>query len=361
MAFLSFTDKEKSLLVVKPQLVEKFTEITGDLDTGSESFDHRFYLKVLKSKQLQLESSTACEFFKGFNPDGAGDGELAGAFDALITEVTSGPCVIAVVENLDGSTVKKLKEAMPALTEKYGNGFHCSGSAWDALREVNFFFPYVDRLPVSTTLVMASNEDNAALVKSICLTNDMLVIAEGALLDSSGQLPAELKELASEFETPSAIAMLVEGPGAVERCALLLGPEGAGEAFTSAPGTLRSSSADTEYGGVYSSPFANLEQSKKEVELMLPLLKYQQSLLIVKPDAMGKLEDIVSRVDAANFTILDKMTLELSEARAHNFFEAHKNELSFPSLVRHMCSGPSARWSSRVCRPFRYCSSLPAR
>jgi nucleoside-diphosphate kinase len=73
---------------------------------------------------------------------------------------------------------------------------------------------------------------------------------------------------------------------------------------------------------------------------MLPLLKYQQSLIIVKPDAMGKLEEIVTRVEAANFTILDKMTLELSEARAHNFFEAHKSELSFPSLVRHMTSGP---------------------
>merc|ERR1719399_2511863 len=55
---------------------------------------------------------------------------------------------------------------------------------------------------------------------------------------------------------------------------------------------------------------------------------------------MGMLEDIVSRVEDSNFTILDKMTLELSDARAHNFFEAQKNELSFPSLVRHMCSGP---------------------
>merc|ERR1719353_1786726 len=55
---------------------------------------------------------------------------------------------------------------------------------------------------------------------------------------------------------------------------------------------------------------------------------------------MSKLEEIVSRIEDANFTILDKITLELSEARAHNFFEAHKNELSFSSMVRHMCSGP---------------------
>merc|ERR1719171_2315330 len=134
--------------------------------------------------------------------------------------------------------------------------------------------------------------------------------------------------------------MLVEGPGAVEKCALALGPEGEGEAFASAPGTLRATESPTTYNGLYSSPPSNLEQSKKEVEMMLPLLKYQQSLLIVKPDAMGKLEEIVSRIEDANFTILDKMTLELSEARAHNFFEAHKSELSFPSLVRHMTSGP---------------------
>merc|ERR1719331_1083913 len=55
---------------------------------------------------------------------------------------------------------------------------------------------------------------------------------------------------------------------------------------------------------------------------------------------MGSLEEIVSRVQDSNFTILDSKTLTLSEARAHNFFEAQKNELSFPSLVRHMCSGP---------------------
>jgi nucleoside-diphosphate kinase len=340
MAFLSFTDKEKSLLLVAPSLVDKWTEITGDLDTGSADFDHRFYLKVLKSKQISLSPSIAFEFFKGFSADSIGDAELPGAFDTLITEVTSGPCVIAVVENLDGSTVAKMKEALPALVAKYGDHFKCSMSAWDALREVNFFFPYVDRLPVSATLVLAANEEKASLVKSACLTSDMLVVAEGALLDSAGQLPPVLKDLAAEFETPSTIAMLVEGRGAVEKCALILGPDGAGEAFTSAPGTLRASEAATEYNGLYSSPPANLEQSKKEVELMFPMLKYQQSLLIVKPDAMDKLEEIVSRVEDANFTILDKTTLELSEARAHNFFEAQKGELSFPSLVRHMCSGP---------------------
>ena len=47
-----------------------------------------------------------------------------------------------------------------------------------------------------------------------------------------------------------------------------------------------------------------------------------------------------AQVEAANFTILDKKTFVLSEARASTFFEAHTDALSFPSLVRHMCSGP---------------------
>jgi nucleoside-diphosphate kinase len=341
MAFLSFMDKEKSLLLVKPQLVDKFNEITGDLDTGSATFDHRFYLKVLKSKQLYLGYSTACDFFKGFSSaEGVEPSELPAAFDAMIAEVTSGPSVIAVIENLDGSTVSKLKEAMPALKEKYGDGFHCSNSAWEALREVDFFFPYVDRLPVTTTLVVAANAEKAAAVKSAILAKDMLIVAEGVPADGTGTFFPPLAQLAGEFDPPSSTAMLVEGAGAVEKCALLLGPAGAGEALSVAPGTLRVGESETAYNGLYSSPMGDLDQSKAETELLAPMLKYQQSLIIVKPDAMSKLEEIVSRIEDANFTILDKITLELSEARAHNFFEAHKNELSFSSMVRHMCSGP---------------------
>jgi len=132
----------------------------------------------------------------------------------------------------------------------------------------------------------------------------------------------------------------VEGPGAVERCALLLGPEGAGAAMTVAPGTLRATDSATTYNGLYSSPPADLDKCRSETGTMADLMKYQQSLLLVKPDAMSKLEEIVTKVEAANFTILDKKTFVLSEARASTFFEAHTDALSFPSLVRHMCSGP---------------------
>ena len=106
--------------------MDKFNEIASDLDTGNQTdFDYRFYLKVLKSKQLCLPHSTACAFFKGLTDERGEDANLPAKFDALIAEVTSGPCVIAVLENLDGSTVSKLKEAMEPLKKKHGDGFHC--------------------------------------------------------------------------------------------------------------------------------------------------------------------------------------------------------------------------------------------
>jgi nucleoside diphosphate kinase/adenylate kinase family enzyme len=333
MSVLTIEDKEKSLLIVKPHLAARFTEISGDLDTGSGDFDYRFYIKVIKSKTVYLSEEKAWDFFQGYNSSAD---DAATAFDALVTSVAAGPCIVAAVEHLDGGAVDRLKEAVGQLNVKYGEGaFHCSGSKWEALREVDYFFPYVQRLPVTTTLVVASSDERAEQAKLACWDQDLLVIAEAPIGDKVSSIAN-----ASEF-TGGATALLVEGRGAVEKCQLMTGPLAVPGELHKAPGSLRFSSTDGgETKGFYSSPMFEPDQYAAEQAMLEPMLAFQQTLLIVKPDAMAKLDEIVAKVEEANFTVLEKKVLQLSEVRATSFFESEKDKANFPSMIRHMCSAP---------------------
>ena len=46
------------------------------------------------------------------------------------------------------------------------------------------------------------------------------------------------------------------------------------------------------------------------------------------------------QVEGAEFTILDKKTVQLTDARAEAFYEAQASAPHFKSLVRHMTSAP---------------------
>jgi nucleoside diphosphate kinase/adenylate kinase family enzyme len=326
-------DREKSLLIVKPHLAARFAEISGDLDIGSDGFNFRFYLKVLKQKTVFLSEADAWDFFQGYNSSAE---DAATVFDAMIASMASGPCVVAALEHLDGNAVQKLQDAVKELNVKYGeDAFHCSGSKWEALREVDYFFPYVPRLPVTTTLVVASTPVLAQQAKLACLDSDLLVIAEASIGDKVKDLP-----YSDEF-TSSDTAMLVEGRGAVEKCQLMLGPLAVPGELHKSPGSLRfTSTSGGQTKGLYSSPMFEPDQYAKEQAMLEPMLTFQQTLLIVKPDAMDKLGDIIAKVGEANFTVLEKKVLQLSEVRATAFFESEKGKVNFPSMIRHMTSGP---------------------
>merc|ERR1719247_1584944 len=133
--------------------------------------------------------------------------------------------------------------------------------------------------------------------------------------------------------------MLVEGRGAVEKVQLILGPSGPGTAKKSAPGTIR---AICEGGGDLVSCYSSSVDDKYEKEQVLlgASVKFEQSLLMVKPDAMESVSKIIAAVEGADFTILDKKTVQLTDARAEAFYEAQASASHFKSLVRHMTSAP---------------------
>jgi len=338
-------EKPKTLLLVKPAATAQFAEIAADLDT-----ENGWYLKVVKSKKVHIPDDTAWDFFRGFQPKEGAEGE----FDQLVADVTSGPCVIAVVEHLDGGAVEKLLTATEKLKEKYGDNFFCSASSWEALREVNFFFPYVDRLPVTTTFVVCSAPAIADQVKLRCYDESLLVLAETDSLtpEHMAKLPAAV---ISEFEAnETRIGMLVEGNGAVEKVQLILGPNGNGVSAACAPGTLRGTLGQEysgEFHGAYCSSTDDLAQYEAEQSLLSDagLVKFQQTLLMVKPDGMENLAEIVSRLESQNFTVLDRKTVQLTEARVEAFYEMLMGPAQYKAAaatlasgVRHLTSGPLA-------------------
>jgi len=66
------------------------------------------------------------------------------------------------------------------------------------------------------------------------------------------------------------------------------------------------------------------------------------TLAIVKPDAVaaGKTGAILSRIEAAGFTIRALRMVHLSKSDAEKFYAVHKERPFYNSLTEFMCSGP---------------------
>jgi nucleoside-diphosphate kinase len=138
---------EQTLIIVKPDAVQ--AEKTNVIFASFQ--DHGF--RLLASKQLHLSPSQAQDFYA----------EHRGKpfFHNLIDFMTSGPCVVAVLEaedavraarNLVGTTDPTL--AQPGtLRHCYGssttkNAVHASDSPQSARREIPCFFPnFLDHSP----------------------------------------------------------------------------------------------------------------------------------------------------------------------------------------------------------------------
>jgi nucleoside-diphosphate kinase len=69
----------------------------------------------------------------------------------------------------------------------------------------------------------------------------------------------------------------------------------------------------------------------------------QQTLLIIKPDAVAKqaIGDILSRLEGEGFFIRQLRLVTLSKERAEAFYSVHKERPFFGELVEFMTSGPA--------------------
>ncbi len=64
-----------------------------------------------------------------------------------------------------------------------------------------------------------------------------------------------------------------------------------------------------------------------------------QTLMIIKPNAVAKAEEIIGRVKQEGFTVRQTKTLSLTSQEAEEFYAVHKDKPFFADLVRFMKSG----------------------
>lgn len=66
----------------------------------------------------------------------------------------------------------------------------------------------------------------------------------------------------------------------------------------------------------------------------------QRTLAIIKPDAVGRAEEIEDIILRTGFTILQKRWVHLSPEQCSEFYSDHSSKIFFPSLVAFMSRGP---------------------
>ncbi len=65
----------------------------------------------------------------------------------------------------------------------------------------------------------------------------------------------------------------------------------------------------------------------------------EQTLMIIKPNAVARAEEIIERVKQEGFTVRQTKTLSLTSQEAEEFYAVHKGKPFFADLVRFMNSG----------------------
>lgn len=72
------------------------------------------------------------------------------------------------------------------------------------------------------------------------------------------------------------------------------------------------------------------------------VLKMQNTLSIVKPDAVSKghADEICSRIKKSGLKIVSKKRMQLSSQEAEGFYIEHKGKPFFNALIEFMISGP---------------------
>jgi len=344
---LALEEKVRTVVLLLPDIT-----LEGGEQAIADSLEER-YLEVKARKQVCLTREDAGSFFHYLPP---------GEREATVEAATRGLTEVLAVENLDGNVVEATCEFMREYAEVNGAGrMYCSQGEWHAARDLEFFFPHLDSLPVERTLALlkadaivrgrldgqtieeAAEAEAAAAglfivgVQRMALTPDQAQVLCKDLVDSSDHGGA-MSVLLTE---PGVVAMCLEGRGAIGKWNLLCGPANSGIAREHAPTTLRARwGTDSTSNAVHAS--ANMAASEEELPLLFPAgsLRLQRTLCIVKPDAMPQLLELRQLIEQAGFTVLKEKHMVLTEERAQEFYRDYKDKPSFQAQVKHATSGP---------------------
>lgn len=342
---LALEEKPRALMLLAPDLVlaGKSQDIAQQLEEA--------YIEVKARKQVYITAEDADSFFH-YLPQVQREASVE-AFTRGLTEVL-------IVEHLDQDIIdlvntfaaEKLKPAYDDLC------CYCSSSPWEAMRDIEFFFPYLDTLPVERTLVLIKPDglqkgeiDGQTLegqIEAQVAVAGLFIVGKQPVVLQDAQAQTLCQDLGDDaqgsvgvlLQEPGTLAMCIEGPGAVGKALLMCGPTNAGVCKDRAPSTLRAIwGTDSSSNAVHAS--ATLEAAERELKCLFPegTLQLQRTLCIVKPHAMKDLLQIRMDIEACGFTILKEKHTELTEERAKEFYRDRKALPIFNATVQEAISG----------------------
>lgn len=363
---LALEEKSRAVVIIKPDLLLKASE-NEVLEKGKEQMTtgktladdicakfEEEYLEVKARKQVFMAKEQVEAFFDYMSPTD---------LQATVDSFGRGLCEVVVLEHLDDDIIDRAPKLVQELQAQYTgesnvSAMFCSSTPWECMYYLEFFFPHLASLPLERTLAIIKPDGIAAGTrKKITLEEDAEAKAAAAgLLVVSKQKVTVTAEQAKIVCTgcddpkgsegvltsqPGGIAMILEGPGAINRWQLICGPPNSGTARDVAPSTLRACwGTDGTSNAVHAS--GNMASSEKEIKAFFPdgSMSMQRALCIIKPDAMDRLLQLRGDLQAAGFTILKEKEARLTEERAAEFYGKHKDEPYFTALVKEAASGP---------------------
>jgi len=83
----------------------------------------------------------------------------------------------------------------------------------------------------------------------------------------------------------------------------------------------------------------SLSEEKKQ-DVNSPYIFLEQTLAIIKPDAIHKADEIEEIILRHGFSILRKRRMQLTPEQTSEFYAEHYGKMFFPSLIAFMSSGP---------------------
>jgi adenylate kinase family enzyme/nucleoside diphosphate kinase len=339
---LALGERPRNLVLLRPDLLQK-----GVADEICAEFQKK-YLEVKARKQVYLAKQEAERFFHYQKPE---------MLKATAAAFARGICEVVVLEHV--TPIEKWGDVVPlsmelvndSLVPKYGAGaIFCCGSDWECMRAIEFFFPYLDALPVERALAVIKPDgiahepiDGSTLEQAL-----ETKAADAGLVVVGKKLPSRLSKDEAKLIYPTGsppegqhVILSLEGRGAIGKLQSICGPPNAGLAREIAPTTLRAAwGSDNELNAVHASISA--EAAEKELGTFFPdgFLKMQRTLCIIKPDGMENLFKIRAEIEDCGFTILREAEVKLTEDRAMEFYEDQKAKPSFNGLIKEATSGP---------------------
>ncbi|XP_076821346.1 thioredoxin domain-containing protein 3 homolog isoform X2 [Clavelina lepadiformis] len=370
--------KQVTVALIKPDVVqnEQVDEIISKIEDAG--------IEILANDERMLSEEEAREFYQNKTEESY--------FDDLINYVTSGPCrVLVLTKGETGEGVIELwrkiigpfdaavaKEENPnSLRAIYGtdatsNALHGSSTTEEAIRELGFFYPdfrpptvrsirsaasrasgkrsktpsskpYLQRtlalirpdaLKTHKDAIMQKIEEagfRIAMQKEVTLTQDQVESFYAEHKDADYFEP-----LVKQMTCGPVLALCLAHNDAVERWRSMLGPKVVSEAQQDDPESLRAlfHVEDAEVNMLHGSD----SQSRAESELT-QIFNIEQTLAVIKPDAMQEKEQIMDKLKEAGFMISCQKDMSLTKEIAGEIYKSKEGADFYDDLIDHMTSG----------------------